>query len=74
MTSNDPDPGPGNGTDLVIVPVTLTVRPPTAVALTDLAAGVEQMPAPLSGLPLATLPAAAAAALGAAFVWRRNRD
>ena len=74
VTSNDPDPGPGNGTDLVVVPVTLTVRPPTAVALTDLAAGVEQMPAPLSGLPLATLPAAAAAALGAAFVWRRNRD
>ncbi len=74
IESNDPDAGPGNGTDLVVVPVTLTVRPPTAVALTDLAAGVEQMPAPLSGLPLATLPAAAAAALGAAFVWRRNRD
>ena len=38
VTSNDPDAGPGNGTDLVIVPVTLTVLPPTAVALTDLAA------------------------------------
>ncbi|MEZ4767464.1 MAG: proprotein convertase P-domain-containing protein [Caldilineales bacterium] len=74
ITSNDPDPGPGNGTDLVIVPVTLTVQPPTAVALTGLSAGVEQMPAPLAGLPLATLPAAAAAALGAAFVWRRKRD
>jgi hypothetical protein len=74
VTSNDPDAGPGNGTDLVIVPVTLTVLPPTAVALTGLSAGVEQMPAPLAGLPLATLPAAAAAALGAAFVWRRRRE
>jgi hypothetical protein len=74
VTSNDPDAGPGNGTDLVIVPVTLTVLPPTAVALTGLSASVEQMPAPLAGLPLATLPAAAAAALGAAFVWRRRRD
>ncbi|MEZ4767470.1 MAG: hypothetical protein R2844_03485 [Caldilineales bacterium] len=74
ITSNDPDPGPGNETDLVIVPITLEVNPPTAVVLTDLAAGVEQMPAPLAGLPLATLPAAAAAALGAAFVWRRKRD
>ncbi len=44
ITSNDPDAGPGNGTDLVIVPVTLTVLPLTAVALTDLAADSADQP------------------------------
>ena len=73
VTSNDPDAGPGNGTDLVIVPVTLTVQPPTAVTLTSVTANPA---APLAGLPLATLPAAvaAAAAVGAAFVARRKRN
>ncbi|MBK7199406.1 hypothetical protein [Candidatus Amarolinea dominans] len=51
---------------------TVTVQSPTAATLADLAAGVDRMPAPL-GLPLAALPAAAAAVLGAAFIWRRKR-
>lgn len=49
-------------------------QPPTAVALTGLATDAAQSPAPLADLPLAVLPAAVAAALGAAFVWRRQRD
>ncbi len=59
IRSNDPDNGPGNETNLVVVPVTLTVPPPTAVTLSDLAASSEQAQAPLpvSGLPLAALPA-----------------
>ena len=61
ITSNDPDAGPGNGTNLVVVPVTLIVGEPTAVTLDGLSAAQ------------AALPAAAAAALGAAFVWRRRR-
>ncbi len=44
VTSNDPDPGPGNGTDLVIVPLTLTVQPPTAVTLSGLTANASQSP------------------------------
>jgi subtilisin-like proprotein convertase family protein len=76
VTSNDPDAGPGNGTDLVIVPVTLTVEPPTAVTLSGLAATGEtapaQAPLPLAGLPLAALPAALGLALGAAYVLRRK--
>lgn len=51
---------------------TVTVQSPTAATLADLAAGVDRMPAPLD-LPLAALPAAAAAVLGAAFIWRRKR-
>ena len=46
VTSNDPDPGPGNGTDLVIVPLTLTVQPPTAVTLSGLTAHASQSPVP----------------------------
>lgn len=74
VRSNDPDNGPGNETDLVIVPVTLTVQPPTAVALDGLAASSEpvQAPLPLAGLPLAALPAAVGLALGAAYVLRRK--
>jgi hypothetical protein len=72
VTSNDPDPGPGNGTDLVVVPVTLTVQPPTAVALTDLAAGVDPLPAP-AGLPLGAAAAGLSMALAAAYALRRRR-
>ncbi|MEA3337407.1 MAG: ExeM/NucH family extracellular endonuclease [Chloroflexota bacterium] len=71
VTSNDPDPGPGNETELVIVPVELTVRPPTAVTLSGLAAGEAQSPLPVS-LPLTALPALAGAALAAAYVLRRR--
>ncbi|MCB9155474.1 MAG: hypothetical protein H6649_15640, partial [Caldilineae bacterium] len=74
VTSDDPDTGPGNGTDLVIVPVTLTVRPPTAVALTDLAAGVEQMPAP-AGVPMGAVAAAGISmAMAAGYALRRKRS
>ena len=74
VSSNDPDAGPGNGTDQVIVPVTLTVRPPTAVALTDLAAGADQMPAP-AGLPLGAVAAAGLSmALAGGYALRRRRD
>jgi hypothetical protein len=38
IRSNDPDGGSGNGSGLVQVPVTLTVEPPTALVLADLAA------------------------------------
>lgn len=74
VRSNDPDSGPGNETKLVIVPVTLTVQPPTAVALDGLAASSEpaQTPLPLAGLPLTALPAAVGLALGAAYVLRRK--
>ncbi|MFZ1404012.1 MAG: hypothetical protein WAW03_13045 [Anaerolineae bacterium] len=51
---------------------TVTVQSPTAATLADLAAGVDRMPAPTAA-PLAALPAAAAAVLGAAFIWRRKR-
>ncbi len=75
ITSNDPDAGPGNGTDLVIVPVTLTVQPPTAVALTDLAAGVDQMPAPVPAAPLGAVAAAGLSmALAAGYALRRRRS
>ncbi len=70
VTSNDPDAGPGNGTDLVIVPVTLTVQPPTAVALTDLAAGSTDQPI---GAVAATVSAFLAAMLTAVFVTARRR-
>ena len=74
ITSNDPDAGPGNGTDLVIVPVTLTVQPPTAVALTDLAAGTDQMPAP-AGVPLGAVAAAGLSmAMAAGYALRRRRQ
>ncbi|HNS02702.1 MAG TPA: M4 family metallopeptidase [Anaerolineae bacterium] len=74
VTSNDPDAGPGNGTDLVIVPVTLTVQPPTAVTLTDLAAGVDPMPAP-AGVPLGAVAAAGLSmALAAGYATRRRRS
>ena len=75
VRSNDPDNGPGNETNLVVVPVTLTVLPPTAVTLNGLAASSEQAqaPLPLAGLPLAALPAAVSLALGAAYVLRRRR-
>ena len=73
VTSNDPDPGPGNGTDQVIVPVTLTVRPPTAVALTDLAAETDQMPAPV-GVPMGVVAAAGLSmAMAAGYALRRRR-
>ncbi len=79
ITSNDPDAGPGNGTDLVIVPVTLTVSPPTAVTLANLTAGGEaldkaQSPLPIpASLPVAALPAAAGLAMAAVYALRRRR-
>lgn len=72
VTSNDPDAGPGNGTDLVIVPVTLTVQPPTAVTLAGLATENSASPAG-AGVPLSALPAAAAAAFAAVYALRRRR-
>jgi len=72
VSSNDPDPSPGNETSVVVVPVTLTVQPPTAVALTDLAAGESQSPVPAS-IPVSALPAAAVAAFAAVYALRRRR-
>lgn len=70
ITSNDPDAGPGNETDLVMVPLTLTVEAPSAVALSTLDATQAALPA--TGLPLAALPAAISLALGAAYALRRR--
>ncbi|MFZ2360669.1 MAG: choice-of-anchor J domain-containing protein, partial [Anaerolineae bacterium] len=74
VTSNDPNPGPGNGTNLVIVPVTLTVQPPTAVTLSSVTAASSQSPAPLAGLPLAALPLAAGAAMAGALAFLRRKQ
>jgi hypothetical protein len=49
---------------------TVIVAPPTAVTLADLSAA--QAPPPVSGLPLAALPAVVSLALGAAYALRRR--
>jgi hypothetical protein len=49
---------------------TVIVAPPTAVTLANLSAA--QAPLPVSGLPLAALPAVASLALGAAYALRRR--
>ncbi len=73
VTSNDPDPGPGNGTDLVIVPLTLTVQPPTAVTLSNLTADASSVACAVpASLPLAALPAAAGLAMAAVYALRRK--
>jgi hypothetical protein len=71
VTSNDPNPGPGNGTDLVVVPVTLTVEPGTAVELNSMSAAPAALPA--AGLPAVALPAVIGLALGAAYLLRRKQ-
>ncbi len=73
IRSNDPDNGPGNGTSLVQVPITLTVEPPTALVLTDLAVhGNSLAPAALP-VPVAAVPLAGSLALLAAYWLRRKR-
>ncbi|MCB0004238.1 MAG: hypothetical protein KDH86_16975, partial [Anaerolineae bacterium] len=60
--------------DLVIVPLTLTVQPPTAVTLSSIDADAAQSPVPMAGLPLGAVAAAGlsmAAAAGYALK-RRN--
>ena len=68
VESDDPQ------TPLVQVPLELVVQQATAVALTDLAAGVEQMPAP-AGLPMGAVAAAGLSmALAAGYTLRRKRS
>lgn len=74
ITSDDPDPGPGNETGLIIVPVTLTICPPTAVTLHEfVAADSSPSPVPLPvRVPVATLPALVGLAQGRAAIQRRR--
>lgn len=67
VNSNDPV------TPLVQVPLQLTVQEPTAVTLTGLAVGVNQLPAPM-GLPLGAAAAAGLSmALAGGYALRRRR-
>ncbi|MCB0254953.1 MAG: choice-of-anchor J domain-containing protein, partial [Anaerolineae bacterium] len=73
ITSNDPDAGPGNGTDLVIVPVTLTVRPPTAVVVTNLAAESADLPAGGTAAAVSAFLAALLTVVVVSYRQRRQR-
>ncbi|MCB0207059.1 MAG: hypothetical protein KDH89_19745, partial [Anaerolineae bacterium] len=62
-----------NGTDLVIVPVTLTVRPPTAVVVTNLAAESADLPAGGTAAAVSAFLAALLTVVVVSYRQRRQR-